>query len=257
MSKRTREYSSGYKRASAPKKGAPEKKVYTNFVKQVARQEGSSRKEESCIRDVVVASPANEDTCALKRTGFVYLLNGMKRGNTVSNRLGNHVRMKSLQFRGEIDWVRTPSHNTSGGLARVSLIYDKRPNGSLPSYEQIYGTVDIDGATVAMTDGKQFAGIIPDNRNRFVVLATWQTFLPAVTTAPAFVGETDLQNLMLDRYIKLQNLPVQFNDGDSGGIGDITEGAIYLTGCSGNDTSVNADAWAWAVRFASRLKFEK
>jgi len=141
-------------------------------------------------------------------TGSSFLLNGIGVGAQVYNRLGRQILMKSLLLN-----VAITQQNgaVNGQTCRYMIVYDRQANTGAQVNSQI-----LDNSTgVPWTQKVKNL----DNAQRFLILRD-KTFI----VKPNLEGEGQYQ---INDYIKL-NLPVQFNAGNTGAIGDIQTGSLYL-----------------------------
>lgn len=166
----------------------------------------------------------------------IKLLNAVPQGTSVKERVGKKILLKSFQMRG---FARNfPSAGSTNNFAM--LVYDKRPQGSLPSLGDILdsGISEID----CQMNNDNYSG-------RFVILKRWAFALngnggtgPLATgvALPASVNcwlnITSTTNKNMDDYVDLKMRPTVYKSGGGGGIGDIEEGALYLI-TAGSDTA--------------------
>lgn len=253
MSKRGRPTTRGDYKSDHGKKSDKKTRKYDGYVKSVAVSEGGNKKDGAQILDVF---NTNEASRLINSTGFIDLLNGCVIGNTVASREGLRIRMKSLYFKCIIDFNSAVAQDQ--GTVRISIIYDKRPAKvaggatTLPSFTDIYGTVSQAGAVTGTTH--PLAPIRADKRERFVTLMSETRVLPRVAATglnDVHASISPLEPMLIERYVKLQNLPTLFNQNVNGDISDINEGALYLMVSS--DQAANA----YGLKYFSRLKFEK
>jgi len=155
-------------------------------------------------------------------TGTLVLLNGIARGDEISERNGREIMMKSIQ-------ITMKSAATAGtGLPqamRALVVYDKQANAAAPTVAQILeGGLD-SRVTTRMRN--------LENRKRFVILMD-----EVFTVGPLGVNVGALgadPNHVLKWYKKV-HLPVEFNSGDAGTVADITTGSLYLVTVGDKDS---------------------
>jgi len=136
--------------------------------------------------------------------GTSQLLNGLVPDSTATGRIGRRVMIKSLYVRVT---TRLAPTSVGGSPIRMIVVYDKQSNATAPAVTDVFTTDNFNSMNNI------------SNRDRFVTLV--DQIVPTISTSSDPVQH-------LEVYKKL-NLPVQFNAGTAGTIGDITSGAIYMT----------------------------
>jgi len=136
--------------------------------------------------------------------GASQLLNGLVPDSTATGRNGRRVVIKSLYIRANAQLGAT---STFGAPIRMLVVYDKQANATAPAITDML-------ATDSFVSQNNIS-----NRDRFVTLC--DQVMDPIGTSGDFA-----RSLVV--YKKL-NLPVQFNAGTAGTIGDITSGSIYIT----------------------------
>jgi len=133
-------------------------------------------------------------------------LNCVQQGATSYNRIGTKILIKSIDFRCNFFLAGTaPSY---AGV-RYMLVYDRQPNGAFPAMSDIIS----ENISTAPTF---HSGVNMANRSRFVVLRDRMLTLSAGT-----------DNISVCKEFIKTKLETQFKT-NTGAIGDITTGAIYL-----------------------------
>lgn len=128
-------------------------------------------------------------------------LNVMAEGTTPITHVGRHVNMKSIQFR----WVGSLAPTTTGSTPlRCLVVYDKQPNGAVAATTQV---VQVDELQSPMN--------LANNR-RFIILADQKVDC---------VGTAGPQSWDITFFRKI-DLPVEFNENNSGTITDVNTGAV-------------------------------
>nr|DAV49970.1 MAG TPA: capsid protein [Cressdnaviricota sp.] len=147
---------------------------------------------------------------AVDTTGTITLLNGMPQGTTASTRIGRRIGMKSI----EIKLAAFPEATTLGVVGRWAIVLDKQPNATGCAITDVWD------AAVPYT----LRNI--SNKQRFWVLIDSGQFkiIGNVTTAGQ---STDCSVQTYDRYKRI-NIPVQYNAGVAGTVGDIQTNALYF-----------------------------
>lgn len=227
------------KRKSAPKPGFANKRL---AMVPVVYPRG--RKEEIKYVD----EPATDDNFQLVGGTPWLLLNGIAQGPGNNQRIGNKIRMKALRMKGHIINLAT-NVQTYG---RLIVLYDRQPNGALPTYATAYQTRDSAGAAT----NSAFSDPNFDNKDRFIVLKDMTIVFPSVTNTIGVltnVGfdqgtKSDLNIFNVDVYIKLKGLLTSYS-GATAGIADITTGSLLL-GCI-----IHQGAATWTFRNVERLTY--
>lgn len=138
-------------------------------------------------------------------TGEMVLLNGIARGDDISERVGRQVNLVSVNF-------DASTFQSAGGVAqniRWAIVYDRYPNGVAPTVAQVFTVV-----------GDPSSPRTLDNRQRFTVLASKHLQIMPV-------GVTGCLHTV-KKYRALHGLSTTFNNGDAGTVADIVSGALYL-----------------------------
>lgn len=220
------------------------------------------------IDTIISRSPLN----AADGINGVKLINATMQGASATSRIGSSFSMKYCQIRLSMHLSNDPTMTAyEGGVARLAVIYDKRPSAAPPSITDIYAATYLDGsgeqrAPTQEPTAKPTSPLNMTNRDRFIVLADELVNLPAVDVTPpaganlrgVTVGraviDTSFKNSW-ERYINLQKLPVQCKNGsNTGDLSDIQSGALWLVvfGDEGMGTANNSP-FQW--RAHARLKF--
>lgn len=155
----------------------------------------------------------------------VTLLNGVATGVESYNRIGTKIDPYSVYLNFQVT-----NDSTAAGAwnwLRVSLIWDRQPTGTLPTYSEIFQNVNAAGTT-------SVAGLVgrnSDTTDRFYTIANKELFL---TPKDANSGGRWMQFGSI--YKSLKGLKQQFK-GTSAAIGSISTGALYLVLAGGSDAT--------------------
>lgn len=192
--------------------------------------------------------------------GFT-LLNGLFEGNGASNRVGKRIHMKSLVFR----FICLPTNNLPAATTmqpnpmRVAIIYDRQPNGSLPTtIQDVFQDRCPTTGTTDTLSNDIFSCMNMENRDRFVILRDWKFVSPSIfnssgttagyPTSLVLWNNKDMCGQYNEAYIKLKNLETHFKT-NSNGIADISTGSLLAMFWGGAATNY------WTVNYSSRLKY--
>lgn len=179
----------------------------------------------TCTTNTVVA-------WTLNATGKLNCLNLITTGSSSWNRIGRKVALKSFRLRGFL----TATNNAAAGpegpiLQRMVLLYDKQPNGALPTIGDIFldqASVAADSSNTSVTSGLNL-----NNRDRFEVLLDRQYYSPPTNTGTGLSTNTGLvatcDPMTFDWYIHLRNREVHYKaDSSPAVIGDIATGSLVF-----------------------------
>lgn len=155
-------------------------------------------------------------------TGSIALVATVPQGTTVNSRVGKKILWKGIQIRGQVSGDST----TLITVCAAMLIYDKRPQGSLPAITDI------------LNSATQNSFLNDANSARFTVLKRWDW---SVVGNAAASNLADSSIYAVDDYVKLKGKKCIFKAAGTGAIGDIDEGAIYIV-TVGNAAAGTSDA---------------
>lgn len=189
-----------------PKKPNPVPKKVKKYV---------TRKLDAMIEDKVIRVNQPSATAVGAVTSYV-LLNGMIRGLDEGQRIAHRIRTKWVRL--NISVIIDPAGlaaATTGYFFRYILLYDKQPNGSLPSNAQLLYNV---------TAGETYESPLNiDGEKRYKILT--DKTIPVNVTG----GSSNASSMIaIRRKIKLKNKLTVYNTSNVGTEADINTGAIYL-----------------------------
>lgn len=190
----------------------------------------------SVYQEMHAYPPAGDSSLIDQQSGptAVYHINGIPKGNDISQRTGNRIRMVSLQVKGV---VRPASGGSALPLQRMLLafVYDFQPSGALPAATDIYDFAD------------PFSLQRLDTRERFFILFQ-QLYTCEITNTGGSYTSASVHDVALD--IPIRKDASWGSPNTSGAISGATGGALYcLLLASGN---ANASP---IVDFRFRLQF--
>lgn len=167
------------------------------------------------------------------------LISGVAVGTDPLTRVGRKVTMKSINMRYAL--VCTAIATGAGGpvpnRTRILLVYDKSPNGVLPSSADI------------LEPGAGFNAMMDlNNSDRFVIIADEMSEQTQGGAALALAGAA-LSSGSVYRKINMESL----YGGNSAAIGDIRSGAIYIMAAS--DTVMSATQATYGVNALTRIRY--
>jgi len=178
-------------------------------------------------------------------------LGGPVQGAAPYQRVGQKIMNKSIHIRG----IVVNSATSTEDLGRILVVYDRQPNGAVPTYATLIASYIAAGTSASTA----YDGINMNNRERFKVLCDEQFRFPACTNTSGVLtnlaqidatGNTAAAKWNFERFIRLKDLVTHFNTTNGGGIGDVTTGALLMFVVSqGNDS-------CWTFNWSSRLRFD-
>lgn len=168
-------------------------------------------------------------------TGSVTLIATIPQGAAQTQRIGKKAAYKSLQIRGRVAAGTAGSINIGGWM----VVYDKEPQGSLPAVTDILNTIS----------SNSFNNDV--NSDRWQILRREVVQFIGNTTTPA-VG---LEQFVVEEFVDLRSLPIQFSNAGDGAIADIKKGALYFVtfGNTANGTSSPFASVGFRTRFMDIL----
>jgi len=162
-------------------------------------------------------------SAAVSTTPVISLLNGMAQGTTASTRIGRRIAMKSIEFKFRV----LSDTTTTATVTRFAIVLDKQANAAAPAFTDIYDSAD-PGALRNIS-----------NKARFWVL--WDSGLSPLIGNTATAGQQTDSSLKVFENYKRINIPVQYNAGTAGTVGDIQTNALYFVSI-GSTVSGTSDA---------------
>jgi len=246
---------SGYaKKASASRQKAAramQRRMYrsaasTRVALRATRIMGATSRGRPELKSVDTVQGAAAVTQALNATGTLTAVNLIRSGAGFNNRIGRRIEMKSLHLTGYV--TQTGTATTTTDLGRIMVVYDRQPNGALPTINNILLQYDQQGNTYTTP----LSGINPDQRERYMVLMDERIVLPAVTVG-GVTGSVDgvTKTFNINRFISLAGLKTQYSgESNPAAIGDISTGALYVLTLGGI-----AAPSGWAFVASWRLRY--
>lgn len=152
-----------------------------------------------------------------------FTLNLVRPGNASYNRVGRKIYNKSLRLMMDlICEVDDIANLIYGNTLRMVVVWDKQPQGAVPTYDDIFGYTDQAGTETCVFNSPPKY----DNMNRFQVLRD-----KAIECRPmAAMANIDTQyRFHIDEYIKLGNRTTVYSGQSSPcTIADIASGGLYV-----------------------------
>lgn len=161
-------------------------------------------------------------------------VNVITQGTGFYERLGRKISMKSLQIFGQLRVAAPLGINPQVVNIRMAVVYDRQPNGAIPSFNTIFSAVTTAGEIGAAT---VMAPVNLTQTSRFRILRdkTW-SLQPQrglnVVDDNGIIPEADYagyQGRQVREYIKLPSLETVYNSSASPPtIDQIATGALYI-----------------------------
>jgi len=141
--------------------------------------------------------------------GDIFLLNGLVLGTSASQRIGRRIKIRSIEVR-----VAVASTGPSDQF-RMMIVQDRQANAATPAFTDIYDTT----APVTLRN--------ISNKARFKVVHDFGLSFVAGSGLLATSPEGDGSIRTFEFYKKV-GIPVQYNAGNAGTVGDIQTNALYF-----------------------------
>lgn len=163
----------------------------------------------------------------LTNNQLIYPLNLVQSGTGSWQRVGRVIQLKSVSLYGHIRFLLEPLSgvNITTGYVRMALVYDKRPSGVIPNFNDIFGATSQTG----LENVYLYSPLRYDNMERFTLLkdfTVYPTWCPTVgdLTKPAAITHTNYEV-----HCELPDLQTVFSGQSvTMTISDISNGALYL-----------------------------
>lgn len=171
-------------------------------------------------------------TTSFDDAGSLTLLNGLTQGTTASTRIGRRITVKSIEWR----FNCSTSTLTNWTSNRFMIVVDTQANAATPAFTDIYD--GLAPSTLRNVSNMPRFKVLYDS-DEFIMIGNLSSSPGNDMIARAFKG-----------YIKC-HIPVQYNIGTAGTIGDIQTNAIYFVQI-GNSNSVTTNTDIFNSQFRIR-----
>lgn len=154
-------------------------------------------------------------------------------GTADYQRVGRYIYPKAIQLAGVIGFVTEPDSSNQNWpeTVRMCLVWDKSPDGVIPSFETMFQQIDAAGSTAG---SDIFDKINPREKSRFKILRNWTVSAAPPGNSLADQGgilqkTTTRQHIAFDTYVPLtkKGLEIQFN-ASTASIASVVSGAAYI-----------------------------
>lgn len=177
--------------------------------------------------------------------GSFTLMNGMIQGTDAITRIGRKIVVRSFYIRGFLQLenaLNLTTTGTQGQCARMIILCDMQPNGGAPTVPQL------------LVEALPTSQLNLDNRDRFKIYVDKMFYFdPMVisTTATQSFGIMNHTGQHFKKWKKI-NLETIYNIGNSGLIGDISSGSLYIFFIGQFPNIVNGNV---SANFSRRIRF--
>jgi len=165
----------------------------------------------------------------LTTNGGIDVLNLIQPGSGSWNRIGRKTVLKSVRIKAQADWLVAPTVATGvyrEASLRGVLVWDSGPTGTIPTFDNIFGTTLQDGTeqTTSFLDPLKYDGM---ERYRVIKDMCWDA--PPIPVSSTGTGPQNRVTCCIDEYIRLPNLQSNYSGQSTPQtIADIASGALYL-----------------------------
>jgi len=174
----------------------------------------------------------------LSSTGSVILLNGIARGDDISERIGRQVTIKSIEINGFVK-PKAPEAGVEPETVRIMVVYDRQTNGAALQVAQVL-------ASAAPAANRVIVPKNLENRDRFLILRDMKFGLAAGESVNFMAAPKVV------KFYQSLTLPMTFNGGDAGVVADITTGSVYMILLS---SAAVGDAHMPTAHMATRVRY--
>lgn len=172
--------------------------------------------------------------------GSIVLLNSLREGPSIYERIGRTVCMKSIYINGVFTRPPAGAQITNQAIIRLMIVYDSQSNGVAPTFANIVQSYN----AIANVQSNVTDQLNPDTRDRFKVLCDKIVSLPGslfagpvqATTPPWSSLPADVR---VQLFCPLKNLETKYSLGVVG-IGAIATGSLHMILIDGNNIALNA-----------------
>jgi len=173
--------------------------------------------------------------------GHTILINGVIPGTEIYNRIGRKINCKSVNIRCQVQ--KSAAQTVVADTLRFALIWDEQPvTGTLPAFGDIWSDVSNAGAvTTPILAHANF-----NNTARFRIL---RSHIIPIDVYNANAPYQMPQEMYWDWNVPLNTI-THYNAGVTGGVSDISTGALYFVGHGANSATA-----VFTVTVSSRLKY--
>lgn len=191
-------------------------------------------------------------TYLVNSTPVFTLVNYVAPASNFFGRDGNAIKARSLYLTGFFFAIRT---RASTDYARVLTVWVGAPRGVAPTIAQILSSVDNAGNVTSLStdhtnvESRSIIKVLDDIR----VLLPPVTYTAGVLTNNAQTLSNPDNRFQFERYIKLKDAMVQFNNNAAGTIADFDTGAIYVVTIG----SVASGQEGYSVAYSTRFMFKE
>jgi len=186
-----------------------------------------------------------------------FLLNGIQEGTSKYNRIGDRVKMKSIQIMGK--WIPRSSvpATESRIYGRLAIIYDRYPKGAFPGINEVFQMYSETGAPIMGT--MPWSPPNPVYSDRFIIVRdckfnfTTNEPTSSNTMALFMMNNNTVEGNDCSLYKKLNGLETQYlstaNPITVANIGTGTLLFLVWSNQAGTDNAPGSFEWSYRLRF--------
>lgn len=167
-------------------------------------------------------------TYTLNTTAVFTPINIIQEGPGFNQRVGRKVMLKSLHLTGYLSSSGNVTTNTSE-YTRILLVYDRQPNGAVPTLADVLQDVTFNGTTSTGA----ISGLNMNNSERFLIIRDSRFFSPSNGNAAALSDQVasnidyTVNKCNLNEFCRLNNLQTHYQ-ASAGAVTDISSGSLLL-----------------------------
>ena len=187
-----------------------------------------------------------------------FLLNGVQEGTSKYNRIGDRIKMKSIQIMGK--WIPRSAGSTPTVVTRVygrlAIVYDRYPKGTFPTANEIFQCYSEAGTPVMGT--YPWSAPNPVYSDRFIIVRdckfnfTTNDSLSTNTMALYMMNNNTVEGNDCSLFKKLNGLETQFlSTANPITVANIGTGTLLFMVWSNtaSDSAPGSFEWTWRMRF--------
>lgn len=221
-----------------------EKRVKTSAITAVRRQLDAVRPEIKCVDLNTQMSFDN----AGSSNANVVTLNCIAEGSDFYQRIGREVKIASIQLVCNI--IPGGTYPAAADRLKVALVYDRMPNGTTPTIQDIFLDVDKSGGTKCDPESH----INLSNRKRFKILLHQIRIAPYLASATSQPAQTNIEQteLRFETYRRFKKPLTTIYNTTTALPAAIQEGSLLLIAYSVTSTTA---ASTWGLNYCVRIRY--
>lgn len=242
----------------------------TRYVKTLTRPSPQAElKAVDTINPNMDTTTITQEAFPFNATASIVCVNNMPKETVAWGRIGRQVTMKNVRVQGTIVGTGNNANPTVGiQFMRLALVYDKQPNGTLPSIDSIFSSQINTVLDTQVTN--VFSQPNLNQSARYEIIRDFRIAMPTVNTAAAPNAAQGLLTatsspMEIDIFIGLSNRIIEFKsdsltplpDPNPTGIrarplfANISTGALYLITWG----SIASGSESWSMQLTTRVRY--